>query len=62
MEREEKELEDEIKLAGYALLSSPSSVSQLLLLLEVIFFPFIISPLYSFSPVIFFFGVIKGVF
>uniref|UniRef100_A0A2K2A4D6 Uncharacterized protein n=1 Tax=Populus trichocarpa TaxID=3694 RepID=A0A2K2A4D6_POPTR len=34
MEREEKELEDEIKLAGYALLSSPSSVSQLLLLLE----------------------------
>ncbi|KAG6772269.1 hypothetical protein POTOM_023671 [Populus tomentosa] len=34
MEREEKELEDEIKLAGNALLSSPSSVSQLLLLLE----------------------------
>ncbi|KAL9399668.1 hypothetical protein Peur_008629 [Populus x canadensis] len=34
MEREEKELEDEIKLAGYALLSSPSSVSQLVLLLE----------------------------
>ncbi|XP_011033450.1 PREDICTED: uncharacterized protein LOC105131928 isoform X5 [Populus euphratica] len=36
MEREEKELEDEIKLAGNALLSSPSSVSQLLLLLEEI--------------------------
>ncbi|KAF9662766.1 hypothetical protein SADUNF_Sadunf18G0088300 [Salix dunnii] len=34
MEREDKELEDEITLAGNALLSPPSSVSQLLLLLE----------------------------
>ncbi|KAL3566880.1 hypothetical protein D5086_032295 [Populus alba] len=34
MEREDKELEDEIKVAGNALLSPPSSVSQLLLLLE----------------------------
>ncbi|KAJ6914355.1 hypothetical protein NC651_016581 [Populus alba x Populus x berolinensis] len=41
MEREEKELEDEIKLAGNALLSSPSSVSQLLLLLEEVFFLFV---------------------
>ncbi|KAJ6435651.1 hypothetical protein OIU84_000786 [Salix udensis] len=34
MEREDTELEDEITLAGNALLSPPSSVSQLLLLLE----------------------------
>ncbi|CAK7338231.1 unnamed protein product [Dovyalis caffra] len=34
MEREENELEDEIKEAGHALLSPPSSVSQLIFLLE----------------------------
>jgi hypothetical protein len=61
MEREEKELEDEIKLAGNALLSSPSSVSQLLLLLEVIFF--LLSSLhFTLSLLYVFFGIIKGVF
>jgi len=47
MEREDKELEDEIKVAGNALLSPPSSVSQLLLLLEVLLYHLTRSPFNS---------------
>jgi hypothetical protein len=47
MEREDKELEDEIKVAGNALLSPPSSVSQLLLLLEVLLYHLTLSPFNS---------------